>query len=250
MVDTVVSGAQSIANGGSPGLVLGAIGVSLALNAMIPTPNIENLGAQIGMSAARGAFISASTTATMGGDGRDIGASAAWGAGMGGLGGFAGSQQAQNWSDGYGFQPNNDVIDGLNHSGKYQESIDYAAGRYGFPTGKYDSNDPVFIRRPTTFGYTDPGTGEVIFGPLAFAARSNLQATGFHEGVHVSQFKSGRVIRDANGYIKNIYTLEVDAGKQTLNNASRLNLTDQAIREERAYYKDNSRMLALYGEGS
>lgn len=81
---------------------------------------------------------------------------------------------------------------------------------------------------------------EITYGRLAFSGRSQLQAIGFHEGVHVSQFKLGKVVWDSNRTrIINKYSLEVDAGRQTLSNAWKLNLTKQAMQDERGYLRQN-----------
>lgn len=169
--------------------------------------------------------------------GGSFGEGAAYGA-MGGAGGgaisaFATSQQFQNLAEGYGFKSNNDVIDTLGKEGRFQEAIDYASKKYNLPSGKYDPDNPYF-------GVTDMRTGEVTYGQLAFSGRSQVQATGFHEGVHVSQFKLGKVVWDSNGTrIINKYSLEVDAGRQTLGNAWKLNLTRQAVQDEKAYLREN-----------
>lgn len=74
-----------------------------------------------------------------------------------------------------------------------------------------------------------------------------LQATGYHEGVHVSQFESKQVIWDYSrpNPIVNRYSLEVNACRQTINNAWRLNLTNSVIQQQIDYYNYNARMGGL-----
>jgi RHS repeat-associated protein len=108
ITDTVVSGGQALYSGAPPGPVLGAIGMSITLNCIIPTPSCENLFMQVGLNATRGAFIATATTAAIQGGGK-LGPSAAWGGGMGGLGGFIDSQQLNNACLGQGFRSNRDV---------------------------------------------------------------------------------------------------------------------------------------------
>lgn len=235
---TIWSGVQA-AQAGQFGAWAAGFAVSLALGGLLPTPSFENLFVQIGAGALRGAV----TGAISGGiasvvSGGSFGEGAAYGA-MGGAGGgaisaFATSQQFTNSAEGYGFKSNNDVIDALGREGKFQEAIDFASKRYDLPSGSYDPNNP-------NFGVTDMTTGKVTYGSLAFSGRSQLQATGFHEGRHVWQVKMNKVIFDwsKSDPIVNRYALEIDAGKQTLSNAWKLNLTKQAIQDERAYLREN-----------
>ncbi|UCB57821.1 MAG: hypothetical protein JSV30_04555 [Candidatus Omnitrophota bacterium] len=105
VVDTFFSGARAIAHGAPPGRIFAAIGISLTLNTIIPFPDIGNLALQLTVAAARGAFISVATNAIINKGGK-LGSAAAWGAGMGAVSGFLGSQQYQNWRKGKGFVSN------------------------------------------------------------------------------------------------------------------------------------------------
>lgn len=97
-----------------------------------------------------------------------------------------------------------------------------------FLHGEWAPDDSRLSPWTGTVTYTNMEIGEVKFGPLAFSKRSMLEATGFYGGVCVSQFRSGRVIWDfsardpmVNRYA---YALEIDACRQTIINARKLNL--------------------------
>ena len=154
-------------------------------------------------------------------------------------------QSFNNWKGGYGFKSNNDVIDVLAKEGRFQEAIDFAAKRYDLPSGRYDPNN-------SDFGSTDIVTGEVTYGKLAFSGRSQLQATGFHEGRHVWQLRNNKYIFDwgKQDPLVNRYSLEIDAGKQTLSNAWKLNLTKQAIQDERNYLRSNQLKESWKNQGA
>ncbi len=166
---------------------------------------------------------------------------------MGGYIGFTATPYVQNWAGGYGFKSNNDVINSLANEGKYQDAIDFASKRYNLPNGEWTSNDPAFANGSGVVAYTDMNTGQVKYGPLTFSDKSLLQATGYHEGVHVSQFESKQVIWDYSqpDPIVNRYSLEVNACRQTINNAWRLNLTNSVIQQQIDYYNYNARMGGL-----
>ncbi|MFC1699973.1 RHS repeat-associated core domain-containing protein, partial [Candidatus Omnitrophota bacterium] len=115
--DAIASGAQAIASGANPGVVIAAAGLSIGLNKAIPFHNYGNLGMQIAYGATRGAFISTATTAMMQGGGK-LGPAAAWGGGMGAMGGFLSSQQFQNWQVGNGFASNQQVEELNNFAGR------------------------------------------------------------------------------------------------------------------------------------
>ncbi len=103
ITDTVVGGIQSLASGANPGMVFGSMGLSIGLNMLVPDFASSKLLFQVGVNAVRGAAISVATTAAMTGGRGNLGESAAWGGGAGGLSGFLSSEQFTNmeWGDGF-----------------------------------------------------------------------------------------------------------------------------------------------------
>lgn len=115
----------------------------------------------------------------------------------------------------------------------------------------YDPNDPNFGPGSRTIAITDMTNGEVKYGSLAFEETSRLQSAGFHEGRHVWQFKNNKVVFDWGkpDPLSNRYALEVDACRQTLKNAWKLNLTNKVIQEQKAYLIENQIKASWRGQG-
>ena len=169
----------------------------------------------------------------------------------GGFLGFHGSQHYANWKDGLGFKSNNAAVDGLAKEGRFQEAIDLASKRYNLPNGEWAPEDLYFKSNQNVIAYTDMISGEIKFGPLAFSEKSMLQGTSFHESRHFWQFKTNKVQwNDGKTFMLNSYALEVDACRQTLNNAWKLNLTRSVIEGEKAYLRYNEIGLGWERQGA
>jgi hypothetical protein len=147
-------------------------------------------------------------------------------------------QSINNWTDGYGFRTNNGVLNEMAAQGQGQNMVDFASLRYGTAPGVFNPNDPNL--RPNDYAYTDLNTGKVVYGNLILKYPSAIQATGWHEGVHVTQ--SGGNWPSANRYV-----LETDAGRSTIGHAQLLDLSSQQIRGEIDYYNFNA---SKYGGAS
>ena len=146
------------------------------------------------------------------------------------------SQRMNNWTSGYGFKTNNGVLSEMASRGAGQEMVDFSATRYGTAYGVYDPQDPYIASHPGTYGYTLP-SGKVVYGRLIVDEPTAVQATGWHEGVHVGQF--------ANGHLQASYAMEVDACKSNIWRAQRLDLSAYQIRGEIAYYNSNAQQGGL-----
>ncbi len=98
LTNSLISGVQTIANGGNPALMFGSIaaGMLIGFSTADLIAGIGNLGMRIGAFALQGAAVGAAGAAINGGD---IGMGAAFGAGFGAVSGFLSSQQMSNWRE-------------------------------------------------------------------------------------------------------------------------------------------------------
>jgi hypothetical protein len=194
-------------------------------------------GAVAGGAAAGATAGATATTLTPGSNSGDIWKATYRGAALGGAtkatlyGAKLLGQSIHNWSDGYGFHTNNTILNGMASRGAGQDMVDFSADRYGTAPGKYDPTNPSL--GPNDFAFTNMQNSEVTYGKLILDYPSAMQATGWHEGVHVGQSQG-------NWQTAGRYPLEMDAGRSTIWRAQRLDLTSQALKDEIGYYNDNA----------
>lgn len=106
LTSAAIGAGQALANGASPGRVIGALAAGAAISAAgagIGIGNISNLGFRIAAFAEIGALSGAASAGIMG---TSVGQGAAGGAAFGAATGFITSQQVGNWQAGRGFVSN------------------------------------------------------------------------------------------------------------------------------------------------
>ncbi|MBC6427323.1 MAG: hypothetical protein GDA51_12860 [Ekhidna sp.] len=183
----VSGGLTSSIHGGSflggawRGAVTGAAGASLGTVG----GSVESFAGQVGVGIGTGAMTGFLGSALNGGD---IGRGALFGGAFGGVFATATSPQLRNAVRGQEFRSNSRVLAGFVGRGDYQGALDY----FGFE-GTYDPNvTSKNYQAKDYWGVTNPKTGEIRYGNLAFENYATLKATYFKESYHSANILSGR----------------------------------------------------------
>lgn len=166
------------------GLIWGALigGATGYLSGFAPTHWVGSTLYGAGLGAASGGGIACAT----GGDEKQA---MITGAIVGGVIGFASSEQFGNMVEGQGFQSNDNVLKNFVSQGKQQEALDY----FGFK-GKYDPSNTIFNNDVGgASAVVNPKTGEIFFNDGAFNyGYDRLAFTADHEFIHSQNVLSGK----------------------------------------------------------
>ncbi|MBS1775108.1 MAG: hypothetical protein JSS64_02375, partial [Bacteroidetes bacterium] len=119
---------------------------------------------------------------------QNVGSGALWGGIIGGVVGFATSENTINAIRGQGFRSNDAVLSRFVASNNQQGAVDY----FGFQ-GTYDPSpqNVDYVESNRYFGKTDPSTAQISYGDLAFSSYHTLKSTYYKEMYHYNRFVRG-----------------------------------------------------------
>ena len=204
ITDTVVSGGQALGNGADPSRVLGAIGMSITLNILVPGGDFaaSNTLVHVGFHATRGAAISSATTAAVGGD---VGEAAAWGGGMGAVGGFLTTEQFMNMQYGDGFKSDATI----QKEWRLQQKWEAMLTNKNITTLPETHSTFEIWGRELAFGDSKIGSSlGALIGKRHYYGKLNL---GYITELHTYKFKGVTRIKSLSGNIFEVSKATLDA---------------------------------------
>lgn len=160
---------------GLAGAGLGGIGVG------------ESFGANLALGIGEGAVTGAFGAALFGGD---VGQGALYGGVAGGVFATATSPQLKNAIRGQGFRNNSRVLADFVAAGNHQAALDY----FGFEGTYRPSLKSKNYESESYWGATNPRTGDISYGDLAFESYPTLRGTYAKEMYSSQNIRSGRGI--------------------------------------------------------